>query len=385
MDEASKLDLSFLDFSNNATPEKKTWAGKASIGNLMKSAPLSPRVKLAVSRSATRSKYETLGVTTTVGRSAQKYQTNTALTPQAVRIARKSLSQLFSPAASADYRAESSAPVSPKSLFRKAPPRGVKAGGYSAAKSPAKSAIFTSFSSSGNVQELLNPIPKNKGVIKCKLRRSRKQKEVTIYVQTDKDRYQFLMSARKKRIPGAASFTISSRTPEFYKDTRSHVGRVKADLFKEKYAVFEAPAPSKPKLQLGAIFFEVSEDCPRKTTIIIPELGAGGERKNWLAKHKRDTLFESYANSKNIMDMKVFNNTLPHYDPKIDRFVLDLNCRATKASVKNTIVHREESTTRRCLWLFGKTGENEFNVDMAWPLSPIQGFAFAIATLHSKS
>jgi len=119
--------------------------------------------------------------------------------------------------------------------------------------------------------------------------------------------------------------------------------------------------------------------------MLIPELGVGGERKNWVARHKRDTLFESYANSKNIMDMQVYNNTLPHYDPKIDRFVLDLNCRATKASVKNTIVHREENKNRRCLWLFGKTGENEFNIDMAWPLSPIQGFAFAIATLHSKS
>jgi hypothetical protein len=377
MDEASNLDLSFLDFSH-ATPEKKTWARKGSIGDLMKSAPLSPRVKLAVSRSAKRSKHQTSGVTTIVGRGAL-YQTNAALSPQAVRIARKSLSQLFSPGASADYRAEASAPVSPKSLVRKAPRE------YSAVESPAKSDIYTSVSSSGNAQELLNPIPKSKGIIRCKLRRSRKQKEVTIWFQTDKDRYEFLMSARKKRMPGAASFTISSRMPEFYKDVRSHIGRVQADLFKEKYAVYEAPSPSKPKMQLGAIFFEVSEDCPRKTTMLIPELGVGGERKNWVARHKRDTLFESYANSKNIMDMQVYNNTLPHYDPKIDRFVLDLNCRATKASVKNTIVHREENKNRRCLWLFGKTGENEFNIDMAWPLSPIQGFAFAIATLHSKS
>ena len=124
------------------------------------------------------------------------------------------------------------------------------------------------------------------------------------------------------------------------------------------------------------------------------------------------------------MDMQIYNNTLPHYDPKIDRFVLDLNARATKAryyivrsclglflvhcvrlilaslkcascqnslilcvvrSVKNTIVHRDAKKKMTRIWLFGKTGENEFNVDMAWPISPVQGFAFALATLHSKS
>merc|ERR1712176_1343296 len=112
------------------------------------------------------------------------------------------------------------------------------------------------------------------------------------------------------------------------------------NLFKEKYNLFEAPQPSKPKLQLGCIFFEVTEDCPRKTTILIPEL-EDGKRRNWLATHKKNTLFESYVKSKRIMDMQIYNNTLPHYDPKIDRFVLDLNARATKASVKNTIVHRD--------------------------------------------
>lgn len=373
---ASKLDLSFLDFSNDAELEKQKWARKGSVGDLLKSqTPLSPRVQLAVSRSAKRSKYQTSSAT------------NVSLSPKAVLKARRSLSHLFSPAPPKNYRAEASAPVSPKSLHRReAPPRGIKAGAYSVMKTPPpKSAIFTSFSSGGDVKELLNPIPKSKGLVKCKLRRSRKQREVTIYVQTGKGRYQFLMSARKKRIPGPARFTISSRTPEFYKDTHSHIGKLEADLFKEKYSIFEAPAPSKPKLQLGAIFFEVSEDCPRKTTLLIPEVRADGERRNWVARHKKDTLFEMYANSKGIMDMKVFNNTLPHYDPKIDRFVLDLNCRATKASVKNTIVHREEHKSKSCLWLFGKTGENEFNVDMSWPLSPIQAFAFAIATLHSKS
>jgi len=76
--------------------------------------------------------------------------------------------------------------------------------------------------------------------------------------------------------------------------------------------------------------------------------------------------------------------TLPHYDPQIDRYVLDLDARATMPSVKNTIVHGVRKDKHR-IWLFGKTGENEFNVDMAWPLSPVQAFGFAIATLHSKS
>ena len=85
------------------------------------------------------------------------------------------------------------------------------------------------------------------------------------------------------------------------------------------------------------------------------QLDESGKRKNWPARHKKQTLFESvsvdsasspaellihpefllnacylqYAKSRNIMDMRTYNNTLPHYDPQIDRYVLDLNARAT--------------------------------------------------------
>ena len=226
-------------------------------------------MQLAVSRSAQRGKY--------LPPSAQKYDTK--LTPKALHIARHSLNNLFSPAAaSSSHNERASAPVSPKALFRNNERPEFEPKGYDhlsdrhATAAPASSAIFTSQSVAVDIDQLLNPIPKSKGVVQCKLRRSKKSKEITLYIQTGKDRFSFMMSARKKRMPGPARFTISSRTPEFHKDTNSHVGRLEGDLFKEKYNLFEAPKPSKPKLQLGCIFFEVSEDCPRKSTIIIPEV-----------------------------------------------------------------------------------------------------------------
>jgi len=353
--EAAKLDLSFLDFSANKSH-----------------AALSPSVQLAKSRSAKRSKQQPA--------SAGKYKTK--LDPKALNLARHSLSNLFSPSVGSTNCDEyASVPVSPKALFRTKPPPEFEPKGYD---HHASSAVFTSQSRSVDADQLLNPIPKSQGIVKCKLRRSKKHREMTLFMQTEKDRFIFMMSARKRRIPGPARFIISSRTLEFHKDASSRIGRLEGDLFKEKYNLFEAPAPSKPKLQLGCIFFEVSEDCPRRSTLIIPELDDSGRRKKWQAKHKKQTLFESYAKSRKIMDMRTFNNTLPHYDPQIDRYVLDLDARATMPSVKNTIVHGVRKDKHR-IWLFGKTGENEFNVDMAWPLSPVQAFGFAIATLHSKS
>lgn len=356
--EASKLDLKFLDFSTDTR------------------ATLSPRVKLAVSRSAKRSKQQPAG-------SAGKYQTK--LNAKALNLARHSLSNLLSPRAASVKRSEfASVPVSPKVLFREEKPSEFDAKGYVHGLG-SSSADYTSQSLSVDADQLLNPIPKSKGILQCKLRRSKKHNELSLYLQSGKDRFIFLMSARKRRIPGPARFIISSRTIEFQKDASSHIGKLEGDLFREKYNLFEAPLPSKPKLQLGCIFFEVSEDCPRKSTLLIPELDESGKPQKWQAKQKKQTLFESYAKSRKIMDMRTYNNTLPHYDPQIDRYVLDLNARATMPSVKNTIVHGFRGRDKQLVWLFGKTGENEFNVDMAWPFSPVQAFGFAIATLHSKS
>ena len=163
-------------------------------------------------------------------------------------------------------------PVSPKALFRKKTPSEFEPKGY-VHRERASSAVYTSQSLSVDADQLLNPIPKSKGILQCKLRRSKNNKEISLYLQSGKDRFIFMMSARKRRVPGPARFIISSRTIEFHKDASSHIGRLEGDLFKEKYNLFEAPLPSKPKLQLGCIFFEVSEDCPRKSTLIIPEVG----------------------------------------------------------------------------------------------------------------
>ena len=71
----------------------------------------------------------------------------------------------------------------------------------------------------------------------------------------------------------------------------------------------------------------------------------------------------------------------PAWDEALERFFLNFNGRVTMASVKNFQLIDESGDM--CLQ-FGRTGKDEFILDVKWPLYPFQAFALALSSFDSK-
>ena len=64
-------------------------------------------------------------------------------------------------------------------------------------------------------------------------------------------------------------------------------------------------------------------------------------------------------------------------------FVLNFNGRVDRASVKNFQLIDDHDDNVIYLQ-FGRTGDQDFNLDFQWPVSPVQAFAVALTSLDNK-
>lgn len=75
----------------------------------------------------------------------------------------------------------------------------------------------------------------------------------------------------------------------------------------------------------------------------------------------------------------------PRWDEKLMQYVLDFpDDRPVLSSVKNLILRTKVNLQIEEALRFGRAAENEFILDIAWPLSPLQGFGIAIAAIESS-
>ena len=75
----------------------------------------------------------------------------------------------------------------------------------------------------------------------------------------------------------------------------------------------------------------------------------------------------------------------PRWSDKIGAYVLTFGGRVTMPSVKNFQLVATGDPAEEVVLQFGKIGNDEFTMDVRWPLSPLQGFALALASFHSKT
>lgn len=195
------------------------------------------------------------------------------------------------------------------------------------------------------IRFLTTPIPKSMGIIGCTLRRS-SSKCMHLFLQRANGEPMFLMSARKT----LSGFTITSS--QCHQDTSTKIASLKLLDFGTRCNLFETTGTE--RTQTGRIQFSKHNKGCRKTTLVI-----------------RD--------KKAIRGVREFENDPPRYVEGTG-YCVDFSGRSAVTSVKNTVVN----SGKQRIWLVGKTGPNQFNVDMAWPLSPVQAFAFGIAAVHTK-
>jgi len=70
----------------------------------------------------------------------------------------------------------------------------------------------------------------------------------------------------------------------------------------------------------------------------------------------------------------------------MEAHVLDFRGKAKVPSEHNFILMRHDKDTKKDeeVMLLGKVNDNEFNMEIRWPLSVLQGFSIAIASFAFK-
>ena len=91
----------------------------------------------------------------------------------------------------------------------------------------------------------------------------------------------------------------------------------------------------------------------------------------------------SAIESLNFKDIQPLMNKPPVWSEKRNAWTLNFHGRVTRASVKNFQLVRPEDHNHIVLQ-HGRVGQDLFTMDVAWPLSPIQGLAVCLSSLHAK-
>ena len=196
-----------------------------------------------------------------------------------------------------------------------------------------------------NVSKFLtNPIRKPVSTCSWTMRRGRKS--IDLYLNSGDGKSVFLMSAQRT----LSGFTMKSIN-------KDEIARLTIKRFGTMYSLSDS---TRDKEYAGHIqFFKtmegVNKGC-RETMLVLPD----------------DDEDDTDA-------VQTFENVAPKYNKESKGFVLPLGQFAV-ISVKNTVVKRG----RKTIWSVVKMAPDEFKLNMAGPLSPMQAFGFGVAALHMK-
>ena len=138
--------------------------------------------------------------------------------------------------------------------------------------------------------------------------------------------------------------------------------------------------------EMGAIVYNpniMGTKGPRKATVVLPKLVPSGESA-WelqpglvngalVAKHRQGDTSECI----------MLRNRPPRWNAALGAYCLHFGGRVTHASVKN-IQLIADGDAERILLQFGRIGDDSFTLDYQFPVTPLQAFAVALASLDPK-
>jgi hypothetical protein len=93
-------------------------------------------------------------------------------------------------------------------------------------------------------------------------------------------------------------------------------------------------------------------------------------------------LYALYQEAENVDKIQHFVNRKPKYSTVIKEYILNFSGRIRASSSKNFIL--EDKTTKKEIVMFGKTGENDFRMDISSPITPFLAFCLNLANFDSK-
>ncbi len=251
---------------------------------------------------------------------------------------------------------------------------------------------------------LLSPCPKHAGIVKCYIRRNKgKAKlfpEYRVYLQ---DGDIFLMTSKKRAKKQSSNYLISIGRNDFNKHSDNIVGKLRANFLGSEFQIFDNGTNPKhvdrffdekekndPRSELGAILYSsniMGNRGPRKMQVCINKIGNDGKStKVWQPVHRDEEMIQSfkYKSESALRHLHMYENRQPKWNEDMGSYVLNFNNRVNLASVKNFQLIDPDDNNDNAVLQFGKASDEDFILDVQWPMSLFQAFAIALSSFDSK-
>lgn len=252
---------------------------------------------------------------------------------------------------------------------------------------------------------LLNPSPKEAGMIECRIIREKGgfSRLFPRYI-LETDSGIFLMAAKKQSHNKTSNYTVTmSKTDDGSKESDWFLGKLRSNFLGLEFVAYGTglnPAKIDPSMsqmhalqlvrqELLAVTYSSSlwgakPRGPRKMSAVIPRVQLSGERLVCRTLHP-DTEgllpMTKSGTANHLID--VYHNKPPKWNEQVGAFVLNFNKRVTQASVKNFQLTTSEDPDTVYLQ-FGRVGKDVFNMDFRHPFSPFQAFAICLSSFDYK-
>lgn len=247
-------------------------------------------------------------------------------------------------------------------------------------------------SSSDLTEFLLNPIPPGQCLYAHIMRNTKggiKNKMFPRYemVMSNNDE-DFLMAAKKRKKNKTANYLISRHHSASKKLVDEVLGKVRSNFFGTEFMIYSAGKNPKKshgadvRMELGAVTYAQNAQGtgPRNVRLALPRVEYNGDIVSFVDGEESLLARLKDKLSDGVMQGK---NKLPKYDEERNCYTMDFGGRVTMASVKNFQIVLDNDNNNVVLQ-FGRAGKDLFNMDVRWPMTPLQAFAICLTSLDSK-
>lgn len=202
----------------------------------------------------------------------------------------------------------------------------------------------------------------------------------------------FMMSAKKKVAKQSSYYLISLDTdPDDDRGSESVVGKIRGNAVGSRYIITDhglAPdksvAPSTYRKEFGVVSFEFDSGGPSKIDAWVPSVTPSGVPTIWQPETD-DAGMESFIDRERFDGMIFLRNKTPKWDEAHGGHVLNFQGRVTESSVKNfQLCWPDGEDPDQVILQFGRVGKHKFNLDLRYPMSPLQAFSICVACLDGK-
>jgi tubby-related protein 1 len=239
---------------------------------------------------------------------------------------------------------------------------------------------------------LTTPVPKGAGVVKCCIRRNKggMNKLFPMYSLYLTDGDLFLLASRKRPNNRLSNYLITASENDLSREGSGFLGKLrKKNMIGTEFVTYDdGTSPedggrgSSARKELCAVTYApnmMGSRGPRKMQVAVP--GVDPVSNEPLVDGDMDLL--QCIKDRKFTDCTYMINKPPLWNENVGAYVLNFYGRVTMASVKNfQLVDPEDQST--VLLQFGRTDKDSFNMDLRWPLSPMQAFAITLSSFDSK-